>query len=143
MKKQPATKYILSVLQIIIICLSAVPCYAQDNKHPIDRWFESCLAKDNSTAGMRECSSVAYDKWDKELNKNYRDLMKSLPADAKAVLKTAQLQWIKFKDAEFKLIDVTEGRNEGTMWLTVTDGHRLDFVRKRALELKGYLESKE
>jgi len=49
------------------------------------------------------------------------------------VLKNAQPQWIKYRDADFKLITENEGRNKGTMWLMVTDGHRLNFVKQRTL----------
>jgi uncharacterized protein YecT (DUF1311 family) len=103
--------------------------------------MSACIEKDDSTAGMCDCSGKAYEMWDKELNKNYRDLMKALSANGKKALKAAQSQWIKYRDAEFKLIDETEGKNDGTMWLIVTDGHRLQIIKKRALELKGYLEN--
>jgi uncharacterized protein YecT (DUF1311 family) len=132
---------IITVMSAILV-FSLSSGYAQDNRkqYPIDRWYDKCAEKDNSTVGMRNCMGEAYEMWDKELNKNYRDLMKSLSANGKKALKNAQSQWIKYRDAEFKLVDETEGQNEGTIWLLVTDGHRLSFVRQRALELKGYLE---
>ncbi len=144
MRKSIYLHFLCAVLVATIGCgwVFAVTCNAQDgNEHPIDQWLEKCIEEDCSTAGMRECSSLAYDKWDKELNQNYHDLMKQLTADTKPLLKNAQLQWIKFRDAESKLIDATEGRKSGTIWLTITDGHRLELVRKRALELNYYLDT--
>ena len=128
----------------IILILSTSVCYSQDKKlHPIDQWFSSCTSKDNSTAGMRGCLAKAYDLWDKELNKNYGDLMKALPQDGKAILKSAQQQWVRYKDAEFKLIDKTEGRKSGTMWLVIADDHRVNIIKQRAIELSGYLDAIE
>jgi uncharacterized protein YecT (DUF1311 family) len=113
---------------------------AQENKseHPIDKWFGKCVAQDNSTAGMRECYSKAYDLWDKELNKAYRDLMNKTNAEGKKALKSAQQSWIKYRDSEFKLNNQIVGTREGTMWLLVGDEDRMQIIKKRALDLRRY-----
>ncbi|MEJ2611661.1 MAG: lysozyme inhibitor LprI family protein [Candidatus Thiodiazotropha sp.] len=53
---------------------------------------------------------IAYDDYqiflDKELNNAYGILMKHLPDAQKKELKQSQRNWIKFRDAEFRLIKV-------------------------------------
>ena len=116
--------------------------FAQETKqqHPIDAFLGKCMEQDSSTAGMRDCYGKAYQMWDKELNKGYKGLMSSLGPDAKKALKTSQAMWIKYRDSEFKLNNEIVGTREGTMWLLVGDGDRVEFVKRRALELKRYLE---
>jgi len=45
---------------------------------PIDKALDACIEKNGSTAGMVECTDKAYAAWDKELNKNYGELMRAL-----------------------------------------------------------------
>ena len=109
---------------------------AQDSKHPIDVWFANCVAQDDSTAGQRNCYGNAYGLWDKELNLQYKNLMKRLDANGQKVLKASQASWLKFRDAESKLSDLIVNSREGTMWLIVGDSYRMELVKKRVLELK-------
>jgi hypothetical protein len=56
-------------------------------KHPIDAWLTSCMEKDPSTQGMNACLGQAYEKWDLELNRVYRELSGKLDPEAQAVLR--------------------------------------------------------
>ena len=70
--------------------------YAQQpSKHPIENSLETCLDRNQSTAGMVECIDKAYAGWDRELNRCYTELMKKLCQDAGKKLKDAQIQWLK------------------------------------------------
>jgi uncharacterized protein YecT (DUF1311 family) len=109
-------------------------------KHAIDKALEACLDKNQSTAGMVECEDKAYLKWDKELNRLYAELMKKISPDAKAALKDAQVQWLKFRDSEFKLLDGIYDKLEGTMYRPMRVDSRLEIVKRRALELNSHLE---
>jgi len=113
---------------------------AQESKHPLDVWFANCVAQDDSTAGQRNCYGNAYGLWDKELNLQYKNLMKRLTANGQKALKASQMSWLKFRDAESKLADLIVNGKDGTMWLIVGDGDRMELIRKRALELKKYRE---
>src|SRR5882672_12952071 len=77
----------------------------EPTQHPIDKALDACIEKNGSTAGMVECTDKAYAAWDKELNKNYGELMRALKAPQKETLKSSELEWIKYRDAEFKFID--------------------------------------
>jgi uncharacterized protein YecT (DUF1311 family) len=109
-------------------------------QHPIDKALEACIDKNGSTAGMVECTDKAYAAWDKELNKNYLELMRSLKAGQKEVLRSAQLEWIKYRALDFKLIDSIYDTMQGTMYIPMRVDARMEVVRKRALQLKGFLE---
>jgi uncharacterized protein YecT (DUF1311 family) len=89
---------------------------------------------------MVECTDKAYLAWDKELNKNYAELMRIMKPRGKESLRLAQLEWIKFRDLNFKLIDSVYDRMEGTMYIPMRIDARMEMVKRRALELKGYLD---
>jgi uncharacterized protein YecT (DUF1311 family) len=118
--------------------------FAQEKKdqHPIDKWLDDCLAigKNQSTAGTIDCIDKAYEKWDKELNKVYRELMAKLKPDDQKVLKEAQKEWIKHRDMEFKLLDKIYGYKEGTMYLPMHADSRMEIVRGRANKLQDYID---
>lgn len=128
------------LLLAVMLSLSAI-CYGQEGgKHRIDKELEQCLDKNQSTAGMVECIGKSYDKWDKEMNRVYGELMKKLSPQGKAALKDTQLQWIKFRDLEFKFQDSIYSKMEGTMYIPMSADDRMKIVRSRSLELQAYLD---
>lgn len=78
--------------------------------------------------------------WDKELNKNYGELMRALKGAQKGALRLAQLEWIKYRDIDFKFIDSVYDTMNGTMYIPMRIDARMEVVKKRALELKGFLD---
>lgn len=132
------TKLFLAMIAVLFI--ATVSCAQEQTPHPIDKALEACIDKNGSTAGMVECTDKAYLAWDKELNKSYTELMRTMKASGKESLRLAQLEWIKFRDLNFKLIDSVYDRMEGTMYIPMRIDARMEIVKKRALELKGYLD---
>ncbi|MBI4690767.1 MAG: DUF1311 domain-containing protein [Nitrospirae bacterium] len=115
MLKRKKILVILSLLfAIVFISFSVTLAQEQNQEYPIDKGLAKCINSDSSTAGMRDCFSEAYDMWDKELNKIYKDLMKKLSPKGQKTLKEAQTLWIKYRDAEFKLNDEIIGNKDGT-----------------------------
>jgi len=132
------TKWICGLAALLLLPLA---CFGQEQRqHPIDKALDACIEKNGSTAGMVECTDKAYAAWDKELNKNYGALMQKLKPRQKEALRLGQLEWIKFRDLEFKFIDSIYDTLEGTMYIPMRIGTRMDIVKKRALELKEYLD---
>ena len=127
-------------LLLLILLSASVVCAQEESTHPIDKALDACIEKDGSTAGMIQCTDKAYVAWDRQLNKNYGDLMRRLKPGQQTALKAAQLQWLKYRDSEFKLIDSIYDTLQGTMYLPMRISERLELVKKRALALKGYLE---
>ena len=104
----------------------------------IDKYLESCIAADPSTAGMTNCTYGAYSLWDKELNITYKNLMSSLPSIEQQALRIAQRQWVAFRDAEFKAIDALYKRKDGTMYIPMRVANRLEILKTRVLQLQDY-----
>lgn len=134
-------------LILVFICLScplapATRGFASQDQtdHPIDKALDACVEKNPSTAGTVECMDSAYAAWDKELNKVYGELMRTLSPKQKEALKLSELEWIKFRDLEFKFIDSIYDTLEGTMYIPMRISARVEVIRKRALELQGRLD---
>ncbi len=129
------------------LTVSDVPEFLPDQNAPaikgkastIDEILDECMAKDSTTTGMLNCINKAYELWDAELNKVYNQLRSALKPDAKKTLKAAQLQWIKYRDSEFKLIDSIYSSLEGTMYIPMRAGDRMEIVKNRTKELESYL----
>ena len=139
MKKQ------LAGLIFVLTCLSypiatAGGVVAQEQTHPIDKALEACIDKNGSTAGMVQCTDKAYAAWDKELNQKYGELMRALKPAQKEALRLAQLEWIKYRDLDFKLIDSLYDTMQGTMYIPMRIAARMEVVKHRALELQEYLD---
>lgn len=128
------------LLFTILFLIAALPLMAQKYDHPIDKTTEDCMEKDMSTAGMVKCLNEAYDKYDKELNRLYKILMKGLDEESAKELKSAQLEWIAFRDKEFKLIDAVYSKLEGTMYIPMRVSDRVEIVKKRVLDFEAYAE---
>jgi uncharacterized protein YecT (DUF1311 family) len=107
-------------------------------KHPIDIALDACLEKNSTTVGINECLSSAYKAWDRELNAAYKDIIATLSPEAKAALKTAQRNWITYKDAQLKYFDTIFGTMDGTIWPSVERNYSIDLLRKRAIQLRCY-----
>ncbi len=64
------------------------------------------LPSGEATDQQLHCLSEAFSKWDAELNRRYNDLEQLLDIQGKQVFQDAQLEWIRYRDAEFELIKV-------------------------------------
>lgn len=113
------TKLVLALLSVLMLAMIAIA--QEQTQHPIDKALEACTDKNGSTAGMVECTDKAYAAWDKELNKSYGDLMRTLKPSQKETLRLAQLEWIKYRDLDFKLIDSVYDTIQGTMYIPMRD----------------------
>ncbi|MDM8562650.1 DUF1311 domain-containing protein [Candidatus Marithioploca araucensis] len=129
----------------LIAGLSLVSSFIHaEEKHPIDIKTEACMEKDYSTLGMMNCSAQSEKLWDTELNRVYRGLQSQLNEKAKKQLKNAQLQWLKYRNAEFKAIDeiysvLYEKSGGGTMWRLLPINAKVEIIKERVLVLTGYL----
>lgn len=128
--------------------VSDVPVYlpgaetppVKERLHAIDRRLAECMLKDDTTAGMTNCLFAAYDMWDIELNRIYRDLRGRLKPDGQAALKAAQSEWLGYRDLEFALIDSIYAGFDHTMYTPMRVEDRMNIVKNRVLELKSYID---
>ena len=131
-------KLLLALISILF--LASLSTAQEQPQHPIDKALDACIDKNGSTAGMVECTDKAYAAWDKELNKNYGELMRALNPKQKEALRLAQLEWIKYRDLEFNSIDSVYDTLQGTMYIPMRISAHLEVIKKRALELKDRLD---
>jgi len=130
---------------LVLIAFSAVsglfgqdrPALAAD-KSPIDAALDTCLEQNQTTAGMAQCLDQAFTAWDGELNAAYKAAMAGLAPEAKTALRTAQRDWVAFKDAQIAFFRSMLAHQDGTIWPLVASRQAIDLVRKRAVELRCY-----
>lgn len=129
---------------LLLFAFFAIPfcVFSQEEpeKHPIDIALDNCMDKNPSTQGMVGCLDAAYKKWDAELNKNYKALSGKMDVPQKAALLAAQRKWIEYRDLEFKAQTSVYVTLQGTMYQPMAISDRVEVVKKRALDLKGYLD---
>ena len=85
-------------------------------------------------AEMNHSAYRDYQKADAALNAAYKKLAGVLNAEEKTQLKTAQLAWLKFRDAEATFLSARE--QGGTIYPTVHSMNMTDLTQKRTQELK-------
>jgi uncharacterized protein YecT (DUF1311 family) len=129
---------VLSVAALLIVTGSTVQAVELDVQKKIDLQEEACLKRDSSTAGCVACAEQAYKEWDRQLNIYYKKLIEQLEPAQKAELKRSQLNWIKFRDGEFKQIASLFTTLEGTMYAPMEVESRVRIVRDRTLQLVSY-----
>jgi len=120
---------------MIMVVMPVLPLFAQD-KHPIEKELRECIAKDNTTTGMNNCTEKACKQWDVELNKYYKLLMGILSKEEKQQLKDAQIAWLKYRDLETKFRMNSFLNMQGTMYTNMAMANKLYIIKQRALELK-------
>src|SRR5258708_29946694 len=78
-----------------------------DVSYPLDEFLDECLARPNhgSTASQVECTNRARQRWNDEMNKDYRRLAGHLAPKTRASLRNAQRRWLQYRNADLLLID--------------------------------------
>lgn len=106
----------------------------EENLHPIDKAERDCIAKQDSTQGMNECTYKAMDAWYKEIDKSL-NLLKTITSeeDYNNILK-AQSKWKKYQEAEFEAVSIISEK-QGTMFQNSALGVKNNVIKERAEEL--------
>ena len=111
-----------------------------DSVYTIDSVCSKCIGQNQSTLGMMQCTYQAQLAWDSVMYKYYNLLMDILKDDEKELLKNAQNTWTSFRDIEFRFSETTYYNIGGTMYHIICSDSKMNIVRTRALELKGYYD---
>ena len=84
----------------------------EENLHPIDKAERDCIAKQDATQAMNECTYKARDAWYKEIDK-YMYLLKNAISneDYNNILK-AQSKWEEYQEAEFEAVSIISEKDE-------------------------------
>jgi uncharacterized protein YecT (DUF1311 family) len=128
----------IGILTLCLLCFAICASGQDTPEHPIDIELSNCLAENETTLSMLQCYDVAYQKWDAELNKAYKEAMKVLSPEGKKLLKSAQLKWLSWRDEEVKLMGQMQIQLEGTMYKPMMADKRLTMVRQRTLQLQDH-----
>jgi uncharacterized protein YecT (DUF1311 family) len=133
---------IVTVLLLGISLLSTVASAGDKPRDATDEQLQRCLDDDShgSTGDQTDCIETARKAWDTRMNRAYTQLMKALPPAAAASLRTAQRDWLVYRDAESKAqLDFYETRH-GTMYVPMQANASMALIRDRAQRLEGDLE---
>lgn len=114
-------------------------------QQPIDLLMQNCLDGAQTSLDIRDCYAAAYSRWDRQMNLWYQRFMTSqsagINAAAKKALRTAQRQWLKFRDAQFSAINAEYGPRQGSIWPTIAISKRVALPKQRALAIASYLQA--
>ena len=100
----------------------------------IEKQTQDCLDKG---IGMMACSATYEDQMDSLLNLAYNNLRKKLSQAGKDSLKAEEMDWIKKRDKQFKIIakEETKELGDGQDGLMATYQSEGDFIRERVIVL--------
>lgn len=120
----------------LLLALSAAN--AGEQPHPIDAWLQEAIGNDASIADMRNATNQARERWEKEMNRAYGNVMAHLSADGKSALRESQRNWIRFRESEQKAIASIAAGSGGTLSQLAATDENMQLVRHRALQLRAY-----
>lgn len=114
----------------------------------MDNYVSDCLGAYGGAAVGAKCF-VGYQLWDRELNRAYKELMNSLDAEGKKILRDSQRKWLEYRDSTIAfnsfVMDQIHKNLEGTMWITIradsADGTIAPIVKRRTLYLRAWKDS--
>lgn len=106
----------------------------EENLHPIDKAERDCIAKQDATQAMNECTYKAMEAWYKEIDKSL-NLLKTITSeeDYNNILK-AQSKWKEYQEAEFEAVSIISEK-QGTMFQNSALGVKNNIIKERAEEL--------
>lgn len=121
-------------------CVSAAQPFCDTGSiHPIDAQFEKDMEQsDGVTANMRDAQGKAYAGWDRELNREYGELMALLSSEEKAALRTAQRAWLAFRDAEINFFWSEGISGGGTLQPIIISDQAMALLKARVCQLARY-----
>lgn len=117
------------------LALTLVSSSAMAQKSAIDDTLDHCMEGASTTSAMTQCYGDANQAWDKELNNQYGKLMKKLSAEPKAKLRTAQRNWLTYRDS---WLDAGRSRyrDQGTLGTVSLSAQSVSLVRNQAMLLQ-------
>ena len=125
------------VFLALIVCFLLInKSYSQTLKSIaiIEKQTQDCLDKG---IGMMACSATYEDQMDSLLNLAYNTLRKKLSQAGKDSLKAEEIDWIKKRDKQFKIIakEETKELGDGQDGLMATYHSEGDFIKERVIVL--------
>jgi uncharacterized protein YecT (DUF1311 family) len=130
-------------LLLLLLCSAQVraagPTDDDTTPDPIDKFYNDCIDRNGSTAGMSDCTRQAARMWDAEMNKAYNKLLNLLGPTKSQALRESQRAWILFRDQELRAIGDIYSLLQGTMYVPAQEYSRLRLLKERTLLLRHYV----
>ncbi|RIX26978.1 lysozyme inhibitor LprI family protein [Sphingomonas edaphi] len=89
---------------------------------------------DGPTADILECLQARSERWDKQLNVNFRNALQRAEGPQKAALRQAQRAWIEYRDANCEAY----GARQGSLRLIEAAECIRSMTAERASELQNF-----
>lgn len=119
-------------LFLMLLCLSTS---AMAEAMPSAASPDRCLNDATTTAAMNQCYAAASQVWDREMNKQYNKLMKTLSGEPKNKLRAAQRAWLSYRDSWLEA-SRSQLSTQGTLGSVALSAQSLSLVRNQALMLQ-------
>ncbi len=108
---------------------------------PISQVFANDCKNAVTQLDMNQCASSNFKQADTELNRTYKQVLAKTSIEQRALLKSAQLTWIKYRDADCTFqSSATEGGSAHPMIISACLTHKTE---ERTAQLKSYLDCPE
>jgi uncharacterized protein YecT (DUF1311 family) len=124
---------LLTTFALIVLTLCTAAFAQEQKKDP--------CADAQSQLEMNMCWGKQYKAADAQLNAAYREFSSKLNSEETAQLKTAQLAWIKFRDANCEF--VADQYKGGSMRPMIAAMCLADVTNARTSELKAQMKERE
>ena len=142
MKESVFILYIIIILNTTKLVGQSSTIATAKEHYKIDTTYKECLyVSENQVYQMVGCGDKAKEAWDEEMDKYYRLLMSVLMEKEREKLKTAQKNWLAYRESEYEFAGTTYYDLQGTIWTIVALDRKVEVVKHRAMELKNYYET--
>ncbi len=121
---------------ILICCGLSLSFCAVSAENPLDSALQRCLNKESTTLGLSQCYDSAYQGWDKEMNVQYKNLLTRLNSEQKVKLRSAQRDWLSYRDSWLAATKAWYLAQQGTMVNLSIGAQAVQLVKNQALMLQ-------
>ena len=125
-----------STLVALTFCAFTLPALAAQSA-AFDRCMNSGAAANGNMGAMLACAQQEYARQDRDLNREYQDLLPRLEPAAATHLRSAQRAWITFRDAEAASYvgDGSQSQLDALLTKAELTEQRAGQLRQRAADL--------
>ncbi|WP_042886550.1 lysozyme inhibitor LprI family protein [Cupriavidus necator] len=124
----------IACLAILTLAAAFAPASATESSG-LSAEYERCMAKAVSTADMLGCTSAELRQQDTALNTAYQGLLRRLVAPRTGLLRVAQREWLRFREANCAYMADPAG---GTAARVTGASCMARMTAARARELRAY-----
>ena len=126
----------MKLVALILLSLAAPMCViASLPGENIDMQLQECKIAANSTNDNAQCYLTATQRWDSELNRQYKLLIEAQPERFRRQIKAAQRSWIAYRDSYNVAISAWYQLQQGTIWQLVAAEAKMNVIRDKAIDL--------